>query len=300
MGAAVRDDGRTAGAEAGCAPSIGGCLQDRGGHRRVVAAARRRSRSASARSWPRTPRGPTSRRPLSRRCSHGPPLVRRASLRACPRLAAADPAVGLLQRQGTAGRGIPQLPVGEELRRRVDAMATRSPSRAAATGSSPRTVIGPETADSIVLYAAGLPLFVVDAYTRRVFARLGLPEGRGGLRRGPAPLRVAPAARRGPLQRLPRPDRPPRQGRLSPAAPLRECPLCRGCPSAAASNSGPGERRVEPRAGALHGTLEESWGRHGFDGNDDPERSRPSVPTGSYNPVGKSQLPTTTWHWLPN
>ena len=33
--------------------------------------------------------------------------------------------------------------------------------------------IGPETADSIALYAAGRPLFVVDAYTRRVFARLG-------------------------------------------------------------------------------------------------------------------------------
>lgn len=34
--------------------------------------------------------------------------------------------------------------------------------------------IGPETADSIALYAAGLPVFVVDAYTRRVFYRLGL------------------------------------------------------------------------------------------------------------------------------
>jgi len=34
--------------------------------------------------------------------------------------------------------------------------------------------IGPETADSIALYAAGKPLFVVDAYTRRVFSRLGL------------------------------------------------------------------------------------------------------------------------------
>jgi endonuclease-3 related protein len=33
--------------------------------------------------------------------------------------------------------------------------------------------IGPETADAIALYAAGLPLFVVDAYTRRVFSRLG-------------------------------------------------------------------------------------------------------------------------------
>jgi endonuclease III related protein len=37
--------------------------------------------------------------------------------------------------------------------------------------------IGRETADSIVLYAAELPLFVVDAYTRRVFGRLGLLRG---------------------------------------------------------------------------------------------------------------------------
>jgi endonuclease-3 related protein len=33
--------------------------------------------------------------------------------------------------------------------------------------------IGPETADSIVLYAAGQPSFVIDAYTRRLFLRLG-------------------------------------------------------------------------------------------------------------------------------
>jgi endonuclease III related protein len=33
--------------------------------------------------------------------------------------------------------------------------------------------IGPETADSILLYAAGLPIFVVDAYTYRVFTRHG-------------------------------------------------------------------------------------------------------------------------------
>lgn len=37
--------------------------------------------------------------------------------------------------------------------------------------------IGPETADSMVLYAAGRPLFVVDAYTHRILARHGLiPE----------------------------------------------------------------------------------------------------------------------------
>ena len=34
--------------------------------------------------------------------------------------------------------------------------------------------IGAETADSIILYAAHQPVFVVDAYTRRIFARLGL------------------------------------------------------------------------------------------------------------------------------
>jgi len=33
--------------------------------------------------------------------------------------------------------------------------------------------IGPETADSILLYGFGRPVFVVDAYTRRLFSRLG-------------------------------------------------------------------------------------------------------------------------------
>lgn len=37
--------------------------------------------------------------------------------------------------------------------------------------------IGEETADSILLYALGLPVFVVDAYTRRIFQRLGLLKG---------------------------------------------------------------------------------------------------------------------------
>ncbi|MBN2252021.1 MAG: endonuclease III domain-containing protein [Candidatus Altiarchaeota archaeon] len=36
--------------------------------------------------------------------------------------------------------------------------------------------IGPETADSILLYAAGKPVFVVDAYTKRIFARMGLTK----------------------------------------------------------------------------------------------------------------------------
>ncbi len=36
--------------------------------------------------------------------------------------------------------------------------------------------IGKETADSIILYAANKPAFVVDAYTRRVFERFGMLE----------------------------------------------------------------------------------------------------------------------------
>jgi endonuclease-3 related protein len=37
--------------------------------------------------------------------------------------------------------------------------------------------IGPETADAILLYAAGRPVFMIDAYTIRIFRRLGFgPE----------------------------------------------------------------------------------------------------------------------------
>lgn len=34
--------------------------------------------------------------------------------------------------------------------------------------------IGPETADSVMLYAAGQPIFVVDTYTRRLLSRISL------------------------------------------------------------------------------------------------------------------------------
>lgn len=37
--------------------------------------------------------------------------------------------------------------------------------------------IGPETADDILLYAFARPVFVIDVYTRRLFARLGLITG---------------------------------------------------------------------------------------------------------------------------
>jgi endonuclease III related protein len=39
--------------------------------------------------------------------------------------------------------------------------------------------IGEETADSILLYAGNKPVFVIDAYTRRIIDRLGLAPGGG-------------------------------------------------------------------------------------------------------------------------
>ncbi len=63
--------------------------------------------------------------------------------------------------------------LGSEYGGRVSAMAADGPeslrSKLLAVNG-----IGPETADSIALYAAGKPVFVVDGYTRRVFSRLGL------------------------------------------------------------------------------------------------------------------------------
>jgi endonuclease-3 related protein len=40
--------------------------------------------------------------------------------------------------------------------------------------------VGPETADDILLYAFGRPVFVIDTYTRRLLRRLGLADGDEG------------------------------------------------------------------------------------------------------------------------
>ncbi len=40
--------------------------------------------------------------------------------------------------------------------------------------------VGAETADDILLYAMERPVFVVDAYTRRIFSRLGMLQGDEG------------------------------------------------------------------------------------------------------------------------
>ena len=53
-----------------------------------------------------------------------------------------------------------------------------APGRVCARASSGTYGIGEETADDILVYAAGLPSFVIDAYTVRLFTRLGLtPRG---------------------------------------------------------------------------------------------------------------------------
>lgn len=52
--------------------------------------------------------------------------------------------------------------------------------------------IGPETADDILLYAARKPVFVVDAYTVRIFRRLGIMPG------GDLTLPLGPSSPSGP------------------------------------------------------------------------------------------------------
>jgi endonuclease-3 related protein len=37
--------------------------------------------------------------------------------------------------------------------------------------------VGPETADNILLYAYGVPVMVIDAYTRRIFAKFAITKG---------------------------------------------------------------------------------------------------------------------------
>jgi endonuclease III related protein len=67
--------------------------------------------------------------------------------------------------------------LGREYDGRLEAMAAEEP-RTLRRKLLSVVGIGPETADAIALYAAGRPLFVVDAYTRRVFGRLGVLGGR--------------------------------------------------------------------------------------------------------------------------
>jgi endonuclease-3 related protein len=63
--------------------------------------------------------------------------------------------------------------VGEEYGGRLDDLL-RSDTDSARESLLSVKGIGPETADSILLYAGGHPLFVVDTYTHRIFSRHNL------------------------------------------------------------------------------------------------------------------------------
>jgi len=64
--------------------------------------------------------------------------------------------------------------------------------------------IGPETADSIALYAAGHPVFAVDAYTRRVLSRLGILGGDRAVQARPSSPGGYDQLQRYLMERLPR------------------------------------------------------------------------------------------------
>ncbi len=82
--------------------------------------------------------------------------------------------------------------------------------------------VGPETADDILLYAFERPVFVIDAYTRRLFGGSAWSghESYEELRAG---VRECHRSGCGRVQRAARPDRPPREGRVYKA------PRCTGC-----------------------------------------------------------------------
>ena len=62
--------------------------------------------------------------------------------------------------------------IGERFADDIEAMA-REPAEALRREMLGVEGVGEETADDILLYALGFPIFVVDAYTRRLFHRLG-------------------------------------------------------------------------------------------------------------------------------
>jgi endonuclease III related protein len=111
----------------------------------------------------------TNRRPSGRRSARPPTHP----LPPLPRYGRNPPAIGVFPGQGrTAAEPVPV--VSRARRPGVDRDARhRDDPRRSARG--PR--IGPETADDILLYALDRPVFVIDAYTRRLFARLGSIEG---------------------------------------------------------------------------------------------------------------------------
>lgn len=116
--------------------------------------------------------------------------------------------------------------------------------------------IGPETADSILLYAFDRPVFVVDAYTARVLSRHGI---------------AAPRARYGDLQRLIAARIPRRRALYNEFHALfvrvgkefcRKTPRCGGCPLRQHRGAaGEGAAAPPKRRGGAGGGAGERGGR---------------------------------------
>ena len=133
--------------------------------------ANRPSRSWSGPSWCKTPIGRTS---SGRSGTRAADLLEPHALAAVPEggTARLDSVGRLLPRQGEAAAEPASVFSGSF--RRLDRGDVRDPVAGAAQAEVLGVHgIGAETADSILLYAGGLPSFVVDAYTYRIFTRHG-------------------------------------------------------------------------------------------------------------------------------
>ena len=107
--------------------------------------------------------------------------------------------------------------------------------------------IGPETADSILLYAGAHPVFVVDAYTHRILERHGLHAGRPDYERLRALFEARLPRDARDVQRIPRPAGECRQAlvpyaesalrRMSPARPSSRASSLRSRNSTAPSEA---------------------------------------------------------------
>ena len=127
------------------------------------------SRSSWARSSRRIPRGRMRTAPSPACCDAGVTLP--ADILAMPRRRLA----GLIRSSGYFNQKAKKLAL-------ISALFSR-PRALTPPGAPPREAllavwgIGRETADSILLYAFQKPVFVVDAYTRRILSRVGLIDG---------------------------------------------------------------------------------------------------------------------------
>ena len=104
--------------------------------------------------------------------------------------------------------------------------------------------IGQETADSILLYACGKPVFVCDAYTRRILQRHGMIDDDADYRRIQETVHEPSPARCRPLQPVSRPHRVRGENLLPEDAEMRcpaRCERCmrKGLPSRGANETLP-------------------------------------------------------------